>query len=822
MIPKFRLLQAAVISSTAMLAACNSSNDSFVNSLGYEAEVYRTEGGFPHIQANDFGSLGFGTGYAAAQDNICFLAEDFLKYNAERAKYFGAGFYNSNQSSDAFYQYLADTGVFDVEASPELEAMFAGYAAGFNRYLNDTGTDDLPEQCQGADWVKPVEIETIRRVHATPYFLSNFSPMVTAARPPVVVAKSKEPIAPLQITYNNPAMDPMIGNIADKGSNGVAIGSDHAIGANALLFANPHLDWKNENRFYPMHQVIPDVVNLLGANAINRSSVGFGTNGDVAWTNTVSKSQRYSFYRLALVPGQPTRYYLDDEQKDMTQTQVKVIVKNESGELEEKTHTFYGTDLGLMIFIPPSDSNPGFPWVDGSGFALRVAGEDDRGMKGGLIANFKAKSVEDLKNAQDKYQHMPVNLIAADNTGKVLFHEGGPVAGITDAQKSTCEFYGILDGASSSCQWTNSPTAAAEGLLPPEQQPFLIRSDYVANSNDTYWLANPEEKLTGFPKIVGEAEKEQTPRTRSGLTMIEKRLNGTDENGSPGFTRDSLLNILMSNQHYVGQILRDDIVAMCEATPSVTLEGIQVSLINACNILKDWNLTSELESVGSHIMREFIAIAMQGESGRIMPSKYNYTVVFDAEDPVNTPRGLDTTNNPEVLTDLAKAVKTLKAAGIALDAKLGDIQSVDKNGIKIPMHGGQESEGIFNKMGFGNATAEGYKTLSGSSASWVMATALTDNGPEVKALLTYSISTNPDSPHYSDQTERFSNKEFIEIPYHMDDVKAQATESMTLTQRADSCFNDGWQENIAGFTNVTSCLAHYRKLAADRLTSFIE
>lgn len=818
MISKFRLLQFAAISSTALLAACNSSDDSFVNSLGYEAEVYRTEGGFPHIQANDFGSLGFGTGYAAAQDNVCFLAEDFLKYNAERAEYFGAGDYDANLNSDFFYQYLADTGVYDVEPSPELEAIFSGYAAGFNRYLNDTGSENLPEKCQNADWVKPVEVETIRRIHATPYFLSNFASMITAAIPPENVTKNKiKSDISTQIVYHTPAMDPMVGNLTDKGSNGVAIGKDETIGANALLFANPHLTWDEASRFYTMHQVIPGVMNLLGANAINRANVGFGTNGDVAWTNTVSRSQRFSFFHLTLMPGNPTQYIVDGESKDMVQTTVKVLVKNDDDELDEKSHTFFSTDFGLMV-------GGSFPWMDGLGVSLRVAGEDERGMTGGTISSFKAKTVIDLKQGQDKYQHNPVNLIAADNDGNVLFQEGGPVAGITDEQMRICWSQlvpGALDASRSECQWTSFPTAAADGLLAPEQQPSLIRTDYVANSNDTYWLANPRSPMLNFPLIVGVPFMEQTPRTRSGLTMIEQRLDGSDGKGSPGFTRDSLLETMMSNQHYLGQVLRDDLVTMCETTPTVPVDSVQIDLSEACTVLKDWDLTAEVDSVGSHIMREWVNIAKLAEGNRPtrqMPTKYTYKTPFDPADPINTPSGLD---DPEALIDLAKAVQTLNNAGIVLDARLGDIQSVEKNGIRIPMHGGQEYEGVFNKMGFGYSSAEGYQTLNGSSASWVMTTALTDNGPEVKALLTYSISTNRDSPHYSDQTERFSNKDFVEIPYHMDDVKAQAIESTTLIQRAVSCFNDGWQENIADFSNVTDCLAHYSRLAADRLTNFI-
>ncbi|HEX4951622.1 MAG TPA: penicillin acylase family protein, partial [Blastocatellia bacterium] len=41
----------------------------------YEAEIRRTSHGIAHITAKDYGSLGFGEGYAFAQDHLCSLAD---------------------------------------------------------------------------------------------------------------------------------------------------------------------------------------------------------------------------------------------------------------------------------------------------------------------------------------------------------------------------------------------------------------------------------------------------------------------------------------------------------------------------------------------------------------------------------------------------------------------------------------------------------------------------------------------------------------------------------------------------------------------------
>src|SRR4051794_10038331 len=44
----------------------------------YHATVTRTEHGIAHIVANNFGSLGFGSGYAAIQTSGCTLADVLL------------------------------------------------------------------------------------------------------------------------------------------------------------------------------------------------------------------------------------------------------------------------------------------------------------------------------------------------------------------------------------------------------------------------------------------------------------------------------------------------------------------------------------------------------------------------------------------------------------------------------------------------------------------------------------------------------------------------------------------------------------------------
>ena len=46
-----------------------------------------------------------------------------------------------------------------------------------------------------------------------------------------------------------------------------------------------------------------------------------------------------------------------------------------------------------------------------------------------------------------------------------------------------------------------------------------------------------------------------------------------------------------------------------------------------------------------------------------------------------------------------------------------------------------------------------------------MVTSFTGGCPDDRSILTYSLSTNPKSPYYADQTRMFSDKEWVDPPF---------------------------------------------------------
>ena len=54
-----------------------------------KAKITRSAHGIPNIEAKNFESLGFGYGYAFAEDNICTIADSYVTTSAQRSRFFG-------------------------------------------------------------------------------------------------------------------------------------------------------------------------------------------------------------------------------------------------------------------------------------------------------------------------------------------------------------------------------------------------------------------------------------------------------------------------------------------------------------------------------------------------------------------------------------------------------------------------------------------------------------------------------------------------------------------------------------------------------------
>jgi acyl-homoserine-lactone acylase len=715
----------------------------------YRAEVRRTTGGWAHVKAADYGSLGFGYGYAYAQDQLCELAEIMVTVNAQRSRYFGPG--DGNLESDFFFQRIKDMRTVQKLArrkaphgpSKTVRDTVKGFAAGFNAYLERAPQPD--RRCRR--YVRPITaLDMYRRIYQLSLRASSgqFLNEIVGAKPPSGSASAAR-VDP-QAFSRRLAPDQL-------GSNGLGIGRDGADGERALMLSNTHFPWHGSERWHELHLTIPGKLNVIGAALQGVPVVNLGFTRGVAWSHTVSTARRFTPYELTLRGGRPTQYWLDGRPVNMRKRTVRVRVRGGG----TRRHTFYETRWGPVF----SFELAGLTWGTEKAYALADVNAGNFRLANQWAEYDRAQSVRDLQRANRRVQGNPwTNTIAADSQGNAYYSDESVVPNVDADLQARCssghpiapvllsQGVILLDGSRSRCRWKNDRDAVAKGIIGPSGLPRAMRTDYVENSNDSYWLPSARFRLTGFPRIIGGEGTQRLLRTRLAMTLAEQRLAGTDGLGPPGFTLATLQQVMFGNRNLSAELARDTTVSACQASG-------RADLAEACTVLAAWDTRADIGSRGAVLWREYWT--------RLANAGVPWTVAYDPADPVSTPRAIDGAD-PRVLAALTGAVEDLRAKGIALDVPLGDLQAEPRGSERIPIHGCSEGEGCFNIVTTDRDDQGRYDPRTG--ASFIMTAAFDMDGTvRGEAVLSYSQSENPQSPHYADQTRLYSAKQWLPMRF---------------------------------------------------------
>jgi acyl-homoserine-lactone acylase len=773
------------------------------------AKIRYTTGGIPHILAHSWADLGFGYGYAFAKDNICTMADDYVTVEAQRSRYFGPkgsyvqrgnGFVENNLESDIFWQQIINSHIvqrLEQGLSADEKQTEAGYVKGYNSYLAHVGgakgvTDPT---CRGMAWVKPITLqESYLRFYQL--MLESSSDVViqgiTEATPPKAAQATHQAASPAHTAQALAAA--WRAHTSTLGSNAVAIGSAGTRDHRGLLLGNPHFPWIGTERFFQAQLTIPGKINVTGASLYGVPLVLIGHNENVAWSHTVSTAFRFTPFQLTLVKGHPTEYVQNGKAVAMTPRKVTVMAKQPNGKLAPVTHTLWWTRYGPVFNNLEGIS---LPWSTTSAFAFADANANNLSRAVNTWFGFdRASSTQQMLSILKKYQGIPwVNTIASDRAGLALYADIGDVPHVTNAEAKACDTplgnltfqtFGlpILNGAKTSCDWGNDSDAAVPGIFGPSHEPFLFRHDYVTNSNDSFWLANPHHPLTGFARIIGTEDSARTLRTRIGLIQVQARVSGTDGQGPPGFTLAAMRHLDLSDDSYAAQLTLPGLVKLCDkfqasGGTAPTSTGGKVKLGDACTTLAHWNGRADITQRGAVLFAAFWNFA-QGAK----PSPFSHP--FQLSHPVTTPFGLNTANST-VHTALGNAIQQLTTAHIPIDTTLGAVQFVAYHGSHIPIPGGPgDPDGIFNAI-YENTEPGDSLTSPDTGSSFIQVVTWQPHSscPVGSTILTYSESSNPASPHFADQTKLFSKKQFLPDRFCQSQIAADPhLQVVTVTSRA--------------------------------------
>lgn len=566
------------------------------------------------------------------------------------------------------------------------------------------------------------------------------------------------------------------------GSNAVAFSGRATANGKGLLLGNPHYPWHGGRRFWQSQQTIPGELNVSGASLLGNPVVNIGFNDKVAWSHTVSTGMPVSVHQLALDPSDPTAYLVDGAREKMTRRTVTVADRDGSPVTRTQYWTRYGpviTGLGRGLALP---------WTTTTAYALNDPNAAQLRFNDTELGYGRARSTRDVLKTLRRTQGLPwVNTIAADRAGHSLYTQSQVLPRITDDIAERCSTplgrvtypgagLAVLDGSRGACALGKDEDALQPGVFGPDRMPTLKDAPYAENSNDSPWLTNADRPLTGYEPVFGDIATERSLRTRGAVGDVAAMAK------RGGLTVEDLQKQQFANRVPAGDLAAADAARACAALPGGTATakgGTAVDVREACGVLKKWDRTMDTGSRGA-LLFDRLWTHLEGR----VPHDKRWQVPYDPADPVRTPNTLNTAH-PGFATALADTVAELRGAGIALDAPLGRHQFVVRNGKRLPVHGGSDALGVWNVIeGDWDAKGGGYTEVQHGS-SHIQAVGWDGGGcPTARTVLTYSQSSNPGSPHYSDQTKLYGKERWVTARHCEKDIlKDPALKVVRVHQR---------------------------------------
>ncbi len=341
----------------------------FADNKTLDANIRWTSYGVPHITASNLESLAFGSGYAYAKDHACLLMDQIIKTRGERAKYYGpdqvAGSGDSKHLISDFGYKALGVNEYAAEHYAELDetsrAHFEGFVQGFNKYVTDTGAENLAPECASQPWVISLTAQDMLAYSMATVQLAssaNFLELAFFANPgdgdeylPVPSGSEPSAVSSLVKNINQQAKQfKLEKKFEHLGSNGWGLGKEMMANGQGGLLANPHFPHEGNLRFWQSHLTVPGAMNVMGGSLQGMPGViNIGFNEHVAWTHTFSTARHFLIYQLALNENDRMSYGVEGEQHTITSKMVTVEVAVGPKTTIELTQPFYYSHHGLML-----------------------------------------------------------------------------------------------------------------------------------------------------------------------------------------------------------------------------------------------------------------------------------------------------------------------------------------------------------------------------------------------------------------------------------------------------------------------------------------
>ena len=372
----------AVILSTLFLTVGVSNGDEIsAEALSKRVKIYRDSFGVPHIDAEDQTASAFAIAYAQAEDYF-WQVEDSIAWGTGRyAELYGESKVDDDLTTHAFgIPRRSETELDTVPAATR--KMGEAFAAGLNHYL-----------------AKHPEVKPRLFTKFEPWHLLAFGRRVYLE----IVFKASH----VGGRYRPGPEDEIYEQV---GSNAWAVAPSKTKAGTTMLFINPHQPWYGYGQWYEAHVRTKDGIDFYGASFFCSPALSIGHNQHCGWTFTFNAPDAADVWNVRFDdPSNPNAYRHGDKLRVAETWTQDIKIKG----FPTRRYAFRKTHHGPVLRKVGDD-----------GKTFEVVGvpnlfEND--FLGQILSMNRAKNVHELKNAMSS-MHVPIfNCVAADSEGNISY-----------------------------------------------------------------------------------------------------------------------------------------------------------------------------------------------------------------------------------------------------------------------------------------------------------------------------------------------------------------------------------------------------------------
>jgi len=713
-------------------------------------EIIRDDWGVPHIYAPTDADAVFGLMYAQAEDDFPRIERNFLNSQGRLAEAEG----ESEIWRDLRMKLFIDPDQMRelyAESPGWLRDIMDGWADGLNYYLH-THPEEEPrvldrfepwmaltfsEGSIGGD-IERVSIAEIEAFYGNPANQPSAGGEQDA--PGATVPEDTDPAPREEVALGPPPASSLVAPdpaLEPVGSNGIAIAPAHTVDGNTLFLINPHTS------FYFRHeaQVVSDEgLNVYGALTWGQFFVYQGFNETAGWMHTSSRVDNIDEFLETIVERDDGLHYVyGDEERPLQVREVTVRYRTGNGQMAERPFTVYRTHRGPIVRS-----------VDDRWVSVAMMEEPMRA----LIQSYsrtKAANLEEFLEVMSTHTNSSNNTVFADAEGNIAYLHSNFIP-IRDTR---FDYSRPVDGSDPATDW--------QGIHTLEESPNAINpaTGFAFCTNNWPYsaagAASPDP--ADFPSYMDRGTENH--RGIHALRLLEDRSD---------YTLEALRAAAYSPQLPAFDDMLPPLIQGWEGLPAD--DPLRERLAEEVQLLAEWDHRWHVESVPT-------ALAV------FWGTELLDRVQEDARD-----AEMDVYEYAATRTTARERLDALAAASDRLARDFGDWRTpwgeinrfqrlsgdidlaFDDDAPSTPV--GFTSARWGSLASFGAAPREGTRRWYGASGNSFVAVVEFGERLQALAVTAGGLSSDPASPHFNDQEERYATGDLRPVYFYREDVEAAA------------------------------------------------